>query len=440
MKKMIVVLAIILLIAVVALVIVMVYSNYQEKYNYDPPANDIEVEVISTLEEVNTRNNFYIAKSCVEKFYQYLMNPSNSGEFIVDVEGEEEELNTRKQAILDILDPRYIQYKNITQDNLFEQIQTIEDSTVSIENMYVSEKDRNMAAYIVLGSLRNNMTNEKTDFEILVEVDMLNRTFNIIMQDYIEEHIGSINIGQELPLEVGTSIEKNTYNTFSYQNVSEETYITDIFNDFKSNMMYDHEKAFTDLNEDYKNKRFTNYEEFNTYAQNNARDSLEMRLERYQITNRDGYTQYTCIDQNNNYYIFYVTGIMQYTVILDTYTLDLPEFIEEYNNATDAEKVILNIQKVFEAINDGDYRYAYNKLDETFKQSNFPTLESFEQYMEDTFYEKNNIGYTTYQTSGNLHIYEIQATDANNTESVPVTKNFIMQLLDGTNFVMSFNV
>ena len=368
------------------------------------------------------------------------MNPSNSGEFIVDIEGEEEELNTRKQAILDILDPRYIQYKNITQDNLFEQIQTIEDSTVSIENMYVSEKDRNMAAYIVLGSLRNNMTNEKTDFEILVEVDMLNRTFNIIMQDYIEEYIGSINIGQELPLEVGTSIEKNTYNTFSYQNVSEEIYITDIFNNFKSNMMYDHEKAFTDLNEDYKNKRFTNYEEFNTYAQNNARDSLEMRLERYQITNRDGYTQYTCIDQNNNYYIFYVTGIMQYTVILDTYTLDLPEFIEEYNNATDAEKVILNIQKVFEAINDGDYRYAYNKLDETFKQSNFPTLESFEQYMEDTFYEKNNIGYTTYQTSGNLHIYEIQATDANNSASVPVTKNFIMQLLDGTNFVMSFNV
>ena len=60
--------------------------------------------------------------------------------------------------------------------------------------------------------------------------------------------------------------------------------------------------------------------------------------------------------------------------------------------------------------------------------------------MEDTFYEKNNIGYTTYQTSGNLHIYEIQATDANNSASVPVTKNFIMQLLDGTNFVMSFNV
>ena len=113
-------------------------------------------------------------------------------------------------------------------------------------------------------------------------------------------------------------------------------------------MMYDHEMAFADLHEEYKTKRFANYEEFDNYAQRNARESLEMQLTSYQITNRGDYTQYTCVDQNNNYYIFYVTGIMQYTVILDTYTLDLPEFVEQYNNANDAEKVIMNIQKVFE--------------------------------------------------------------------------------------------
>lgn len=51
---------------------------------------------------------------------------------------------------------------------------------------------------------------------------------------------------------------------------------------------------------------------------------------------------------------------MNFTVILDTYTIDLPEFTEKYTKASDEEKVLLNIQKGFTAINDKDYRYVYN--------------------------------------------------------------------------------
>ena len=90
--------------------------------------------------------------------------------------------------------------------------------------------------------------------------------------------------------------------------------------------------------------------------------------------------------------------------------------------------------------NDKDYNYVYNKLDNTFKQNNFPTLESFQTYITQNLYENNSIAYSNYQTSGNLHIYEISIKNAEDENSATVTKNFIMQLLDGTDFVMSFNV
>ena len=45
---------------------------------------------------------------------------------------------------------------------------------------------------------------------------------------------------------------------------------------------------------------------------------------------------------------------MDFDVILDVYTVEIPELTEQYNNSTDAEKVLMNIQKVFYAINDGD--------------------------------------------------------------------------------------
>ena len=58
-----------------------------------------------------------------------------------------------------------------------------------------------------------------------------------------------------------------------------------------------------------------------------------------------------------------------YSVILDTYTVDLKDFTDKYNSADVSTKVGMNVEKVIEAINDKDYRYVYNKLDETFRNT-----------------------------------------------------------------------
>ncbi len=442
-KKIIIILLIILIIAIIVLAALNWYGNYQEKYEYDPPEEDVAININSTIEKVSTRNDFYAVKTCIEKFYLYLAKTDESDYSIIDEETEqalEATDNMRKEAIYNMLDNNYIQNTGITKNNVLQHLGEIETSDVIIDDMYVSEQTENVAVYLVYGKLRNQTTRENTEFNLMLKIDMLNRTFKVIPADYINEYVGEISVGQELKLDIEETIEKNDYNIFAYETISEETYILDMFNEFKTDMMYDYETAYERLNEEYKQKRFETYEEFETYATEHIRNSVVMQLNQYQVNEFDNYTQYVCVDQNGKYYIFNETGVMDYTVILDTYTIDLPQFTEQYNNATDAEKVLYNLQKVFSAINDKDYNYVYNKLDNTFKQNNFPTLESFQTYITQNLYENNSIAYSNYQTSGNLHIYEISIKNAEDENSATVTKNFIMQLLDGTDFVMSFNV
>ena len=213
-----------------------------------------------------------------------------------------------------------------------------------------------------------------------------------------------------------------------------------MFNKFKNDMIYYKKEAFNQLNEEYRKKKYSSYEEFEKSMNNSMKNIVTMKADKYNIKEYDGYKQYIISDQNENFYIFNETAAMDYTVILDTYTIDIPEFTEQYNKATDADKALLNIQRVFEAINDGDYRYVYNKLDNTFRQTNFPTELDFENYAKQHFYSENSIGYDNYQTSNDLHIYEITIKDKNNSNNQEIVKNFIVKLEEGTDYVMSFEV
>ena len=442
-KKILLILIVIVFIILIIIGALLIYSINKQENSFTPASEYIPVEIDRIVKQEDTKNNYYAMQSCVEKFYIYLAETDTSDYRIIDEEVEQtiEEANgLKREAIYNMLDENYIEDSGITEDNVFEVLPQVAISDVIIDDMYVSQQSSNMYVYFVYGRLRDETTRENSDFTIMLKVDMLNRTFRVVPVEYINHYVEEVTVGQELNLDIGTEIEENSYNTFSYEIVSEETYITQMFNEFKTDMMYDYESAYERLNQEYKEKKFETYEEFETYAKENIRNSIIMQLSQYQVNSYDDYTQYVLVDQNEKYYIFNETGVMQYTVILDTYTIDLPQFTEQYNNATDAEKVLLNIQKVFLAINDGDYNYVYNKLDNTFKANNFPTLESFETYMTQNFYQNNSVSYYNYQTSGDLHIYEVSITNTDDGNSSTITKNFIMQLGDGTDFVMSFNV
>ena len=92
---------------------------------------------------------------------------------------------------------------------------------------------------------------------------------------------------------------------------------------YRQEVLYNAELTYNSLDKDYKEKKFENLEEFKTYAKNNIRKHVVMTVDKYQKEQAENYTQYTLLDTKGNYYIFRETAPMQYTLILDTYTIDI---------------------------------------------------------------------------------------------------------------------
>ena len=118
----------------------------------------------------------------------------------------------------------------------------------------------------------------------------------------------------------------------------------------------------------------------------------------------------------------------------------MPEFTEKYNKAREEIKVGYNIERFISAINDKDYKYAYNLLDEIYRKNNIPTLDDFEEYVRRNMYDNNKVEHQEVDKQGNNFIYEIKLKDANDENSEEKSMTIIMQLKEGTDFVMSFSM
>ena len=331
-------------------------------------------------------------------------------------------------------------FKNITKDNILKQLPKINNSVIDIENMYVSEQQNDMYIYIVDGALREKATSQITNFRIMINIDSSNRTFSVLLDDYIKSKYPKLNLNDKLTVNVSSIPIKGTDNLYEFNNISESTYVSDLFSKYKEEILFNTNFAYDNLDEEYRNKRFGSLEEFNKYVKSNVKNNVTMKVSKYNKTVNDGITQYVCLDQNGKEYIFKETAVMDYKMILDTYTIDLPEFVEKYNNAQNNQKVLMNIQKVLEAINAGDYKYVYSKLDDTFKQNNYAQLSNFEQYVKNNLYVNNIVGYKDYQKNGEVYVYNIQLTDATGVNSKIIKMKVVMALQQGTDFVLSFSI
>ena len=314
----------------------------------------------------------------------------------------------------------------------------LQEANVEINDMYVSEQKENLYVYVVYGNLLDIKANKNQDFSAIVKTDMKNKTFKIYLQDYVKTKYANLKTGDNIQISVEESIKNDIYNVYQYKAINDETYITDVFNTYKRDLLYNRTRAYELLNTEYSTKKFGTQLNFENYVKSNIYKLGTMTLSKYQKKQADSCTQYVCVDQNQNYYIFNENGIMNFNVILDTYTINLPEFTERYNKASDEEKVLLNIQKCFAAINDKDYNYVYSKLDNTFKSNNFKTLADFQKYISSNFFEKNEISASNARKQGDIYMYDIKIRNEEGTKSI--TKTFVMRLNENTDFVMSFGI
>lgn len=103
--------------------------------------------------------------------------------------------------------------------------------------------------------------------------------------------------------------------------VSDEDMAKIYLNDYIHNLFYDVEKAYNLLDEEYKTKKFGSLDNFKSYV-----DGLEYStyvLSRYYKKDTDGYIIFGVYDKNGNFFAFKTKGVLQYTVFLDDYTVEI---------------------------------------------------------------------------------------------------------------------
>lgn len=424
----------ILILVVILIIIIVIFLWINQKiqkknstdYNLNTEFEKQEHYQTSTkIEKVKIRNKYYAVKDIMDRYLENINHLQ-----------EEESSQEAIQSIYGMLAQEYVDEFNLNQNLIKEKYSKYADQEqVEIQNMYLAEKTATINIYFIEGKTLV----DQSDFNLMIKTDSKNSTFSIYPEEYMKKYNYSINSTLE-QIKIGEQeIIKNEFNQFKYKNIKDETVAVEYFNQFKKMLYVNSQNAYDLLDSEYRDKRFQTQTKFNDYLKKNQSDLSKIEIESYLVNNEDGYKQYVCKDQYGNVYIFEEKAIMDYTVMLDTYTIETDKFRDTYNRAEkNQQKVMMNIDKWIMMLNRRDYEAAYEVLDETFKKNYFGSEQNFEQFMRENYAYHYKVTYSNYEEETDLGIQTISLMDVTEKESKEL--KIIMKLKDNTDFVMSFNV
>ena len=336
------------------------------------------------------------------------------------------------KIINEMLDDEYKKAMNNNDANIINFAKKYNNYQSIIDKIYIYDKSAKIDIYIVYAFIGNE------EFNLIIKTDSEDNTFSIFLNDYFKKYnynenmkIEDINISE-------ASIEENEYNKFSYTNISDKQMAQYYLNNYMKLVRTNPSLAYNLLDEQYKESKFKTYDKFVNYTQ--EKKDMLITLKEYKIINDKEYTIYICKDQYDFVYIFKEKSLMNYTVQLDDYTIENKELVEEYNKLRQVDKGAKNVEKFFEMINMKDYQNAYTKLDNTFKNNNFATLQKFEEFIKQQTYNYNSINIESYaMIDSDLYTYTVKIRNVENSNEQRTYK-LIIKLLEGTDFKMSFEI
>ena len=384
----------------------------------------------------SARNRYFAVERCINKYNDNIkeLYPDDN---IYYTEIDDEFKIENAKSLYHMLSEESIKDLEITKENIYTKVKGGE---MHISALYVKELENNISEYIVFGKLKAYADNKLYDYGYIINVDFNNMSFEIYPYEYmVKNNYTSIEKLEDFK-ETTESIKKYSDNTISLKNVSDEEMIEKYFSIFKYMLMNDKQELYSVLDEEYRDNRFNNENEFLSYVTDNYNRLISSVLTNYNIEQKGDIKYYIIQDQYGNYYIFEETDLMQYKILLDNHTIDLPQFTEKYNSTRNENKAAMNIEKFKDAINTQDYKYAYEKLATSFKEKNYPTQSSFEEFVKNKLFYRNNFTYTDIEEKNGLYIFKVVVGDLTAKAKEDVTLNVVMQLNEGTDFTMSFSL
>ena len=420
-KKLIVALSIFLVITII--VIIVLLNSIEDDEIITDAGGAIEEEVVTNIDPVNDIYTYLDVNKTVENLFEYILNINSEG--------------NNAEAILSILDKEYINKNSLTEDN----VQTFFGKYKNVKSYFTKEiynqeirHLQNIEGYClyVKGIIRQNSIEEY--IYIVIKEDHTTGAYSINIMDENSFELAK----RESNIKI--NIEKNEYNEIINRYINDSQKCYEFFNDYINTIKNNPAEGYKLLDEQYKNARFGSIENYINFINSKQSNTKDLILTQYDIDLKEEYEQYLCIDHEGNYYIFRRTDFMNYTVLLDTYTIELPEFIEKYDGATNEQKLQLNITKIIDAINNKDYQYVYNKLDENYKNNKFNNLASFEKYIKACFFEINKINSASYRQEADVYIFTLGIGNKVDENSGTRMVKILVRLLENRDFEISISI
>ncbi len=388
------------------------------------------------IKEVDGENELFLLEDCINTYFE-----------AVD--------KKEKTAVYALLNKDYLSKNNIDNTNVLENIYSLNNGFEKfiIKEAYSKEIsfDREYQYYVYGELLGENYTTIQGIY-MLINLDIQSKTFNIGFEDNVEmnkeKYLDTIDYllknNTNEAIEVGETLEngikQNGYNTYETESKEIKYFLNKYMDNYITMATYYPEIAYNLLNIEYREKKFNDIKEYKEYIANKSNEMSIWAIKEYSIEEKEDYTEYTVIDTNENTYIFRITDIMEYTVILDTYTLNLESVYSKYDESNVQMKTAININKIVSAINDEDYKYIYSKLDDSFKNNYYKTYEKFEKYMLDNFIGKLELKFNNFSNEGEIYIYEITLNGTTVSNNQEIKMQVVMKLKEDRDFVMSFNI
>ena len=391
-------------------------------------------ETGTEITQVKNKNKYYAVEKILNTYIRYIKEMKG----IIDFQQYDDDKIREKgvSQLYNILDSEYILEYNIKKSDLQDKIKEYLNYDLNIKRMYLYEKNTSINIYIVYASLG------KDDLNLIIKTDSQNMTFSIFLEDYIKDNKYEHDMYTENIKISDNSIEKNDDNQYKYVNITEEYMAVQYMNSLKSNLLNNIQYTYENLMEDeYKDIRFENFQNFVKYINNNKNELEKIEIKKFVVNYYDDYTEYMCMDQYENYYIFKENAIMDYTFKLDTYTILTENLKKTYVEVTNEQKVQININRFFQMINRQDYRTSYNCLADSFKNNYFKSEDEFKQFVQNNFFLYNDISYDNLiEENDNLYTCELSIIDLTNKSNEVKNINIVMQLEDNMEFKMSFSI
>ena len=401
---------IIMCLTIILIIITVILINYSKsEIEESGEAIDISEDIEKDILVLDDYDKYYSIEKNLQRYYLYLKVGN-------------------KDALLAIFDDNYKKSNDINKNNVIEKTSSLNigEKEFRIREIYVK---RTLDDSIYFINLHLKEDSNKKMYYIMYE-DFETNSFSLIptSEDVYSKYISN---GNANDLKIGSSKQTN-YNKIIQAVMSDEDIAEKYFLDYIQNALHNQEEAYNNIDEEYKKAKFKDFQAYKEYVNKNYKrlssmdynslksesdfeteeqyieyiNNVETKgLDKYSINKKDGYTQYVCVDKYGCYYVFNATSPFNYKLLLDTYTIDTPEFIENYNSSTEEEKININIQ-----------------------------------YIKENLYDINKIAYRTKNKTGDVYIYGLIISDGSGVKRETLNKDIIMQLKEGTDFVMSFNI